>query len=155
MSVETFNPYQHFGFLTNRTGRLIGKILEPKMKEVGLDIPSSCIGILGELWVQDGLNQKKLGLSTIKNKSSINKMLQQLTTAGLIEKRTDEADRRISRIFLTRKGKQFQQKIITMSDDMDAILKAEHSEVEIETTKKVLTTLYHKLLEHLESPASL
>ena len=143
MKENVFNPYNHFGFLTNRVGRLIGKMVSPEMKRHGFDIPSSCIGILGELWVKDGLNQKELGLSIIKNKSSINKMLQRMIEVGLIVKRKDEKDRRVTHIFLTKKGKELEGKINTSNVHMEKELISEHSPKEIETAKKVLTTLLH------------
>jgi DNA-binding MarR family transcriptional regulator len=145
MTKDKFNPYNHFGFLTNRAGRLIRKHVAPEMKRQGLDMPSSCIGILAELWLQDGLSQKELGLSIIKTKSSINKMLQQMIDAGMIVKKTDEKDRRVSRIFLTEKGKLLKKKIIKISSKMDEDLLTEHSPEEIEIAKKVLTTLYLNL----------
>ncbi len=145
MAKEKFNPYNHFGFLTNRTGRLIGKHFTSEMRKQGLDMPPSCIGILAELWVQDGLSQKKIGLSIIKTKSSVNKMLRQMIEANLIVKKTDEKDRRISRIFLTKKGQALEEKIIKIGIGMENNLLAEHNAKEIEITKKVLTTLYHNL----------
>ncbi|MFK7808100.1 MAG: MarR family winged helix-turn-helix transcriptional regulator [Saprospiraceae bacterium] len=147
MATNKFSPYNHFGFLTNRTGRLIVKMMDPELKRMGYDIPSSCIGILGELWEKDGLNQKELGMSIIKTKSSINKMLQYMIAADLIVKKTDEEDKRVSRIFLTQKGKELKAKIQKKSKDLNDVLELEHSSEEIEIAKKVLTTLYHRLLE--------
>lgn len=149
MIVQKFNPYNHFGFLTNRVGRLISNAVVPELKRHGFDVPPSCIGILGELWVEDGLNQKELGYSIVKTKSSINKMLKRMIEAGLITKRKDKEDKRITRIFLTEKGKQLEKGINAAGLQMESTFLSEHSPKEIETAKIVLTTLYQKLLERI------
>lgn len=150
MNKPPFNPYDHFGFLTNRVGRLISNMVSPKLKKQSCDSPSSCLGILAELWVQDGMTQKELGYSIIKNKSSVNKMLKSMVDDGLIIKKTDEQDKRNKRIYLTSKGRKLKEKISTFGFEMESLLLEGHSEEEILIAKKVLTTLYQKLLEHLQ-----
>jgi len=148
MKVEKFNPYNHFGFLTNRIGRLISNSIGPMLKELGYDMPHSCMGVMAELWVTDGLNQKELGFSNIKNKSSVNKMVKHLMDAGLIIKKLDQEDRRNNRIFLTEKGKQLKEHLTMIGIQIEKESLSDHTEEEIAITKKVLTTLYQKLLEN-------
>lgn len=74
-------------------------------------------------------------------------MLERMVEAELIVKKRDEKDRRNTRIFLTAKGKLMKQKINVAKSKMDKELETEHSPEEIETAKKVLTTLYHRLLK--------
>ncbi len=146
MPRKIFNPYQYFGFLTNRTGRLVQLIITPKLKEEGFDIPASCLGILAELWLKDGLSQKEIGHSIIKTKSSINKMLLPMLEAGLVVKKIDDKDKRTNRIFLTPKGKSLKDRMSNVGKEMEEEFLAEHSAEEIAMAKKVLKTLYKNIL---------
>ena len=147
--MEIFNPYDHFGFLTNRVARLIHKALEPSMVRDGHHFPGSCIGVLADLWAKDGVNQKDLGMSLIKTKSSINKMLKALQHDGLITKTDDPNDGRGKLIFLTEKGRKMQCLIEDKGCQLEEMLKEDSSAEEIATTKRVLARMYEKLSNHV------
>lgn len=150
MSTTTFNPYNHFGFLTNRVARLIIRTVEPSMVADGHHFPASCIGILADLWSKDGVNQKDLGTSLVKTKSSINKMLTALENEGFIIKKDDPNDGRGKLIFLTEKGKEMQFVIERKSKEMEQMLLNDCTEEEIKTAKKVLTKMYKKLYKKVD-----
>ncbi len=143
--MQKFNPYNHFGFLTNRVARLIVKAVEPEMEEEGHDFPASCIGILAELWANDGISQKYLGTALIKNKSSITKMLLALENESLIVKKDDPEDGRSKLIYLTPKGKEMQNTITAKSREMETMLLTDCSKDEIRIAKKVMAEMYEKL----------
>jgi len=146
-----FNPYNHFGFLTNRVARLVVKEIEPQMKEMGYEMPPSCIGIMADLWKKDGVIQKELATALIKNKSAITKMLAILEKEGLIEKRIVKEDKRNKRIFLTKSGKELRFKIEARAAKMEKKFVGEHSAEDIETAKRVLKTIYLKLSESIST----
>lgn len=145
MAQTTFNPYNHFGFLTNRVARLIIRSVEPSMEGDGHHFPVSCIGILADLWSQDGVSQKDLGTSLVKTKSSINKMLTALETEGFIIKKDDPTDGRGKLIFLTDKGKEMQFIIEKKGREMEALLLSDCTKEEVKIAKEVLTKMYKKL----------
>lgn len=150
MAQTTFNPYNHFGFLTNRVARLIVRSVEPSMEEDGHHFPVSCIGILADLWSQDGINQKGLGTSLVKTKSSINKMLTALENEGFIIKKEDPNDGRGKLIFLTDKGKEMQYIIEKKGKEMEAMLLSDCTQEEVRIAKEVLTKMYKKLYKKVE-----
>ena len=150
MASTTFNPYHHFGFLTNRVARLIVKSVEPSMAHDGHHFPVSCIGILADLWSKDGVNQKDLGISLVKTKSSINKMLTSLEKEGFIVKKDDPNDGRGKLIFLTKKGKEMQYIIERKSMEMEKLLLNDCTEEEVTIAKKVLTKMYKKLYKNVD-----
>jgi len=110
-------------------------------------MPPSCIGVLADLWQSDGMNQKELGLSVIKTKSSINKILAALTKNGLIEKKEDQNDKRSKLIFLTQKGHNLRFDIEKIGLSKTRDLLPDMTAEEIKTAKKVLKTLYHNLCD--------
>ena len=147
---STFNPYDHFGFLTNRVARLIVRSVEPSMEAEGYSFPVSCIGILADLWSRDGVNQKDLGISLVKTKSSINKMLKALEQEGFIVKKDDPEDGRGKLIFLTEKGRSMQYYIQQKGKDMEAVLLSDCTKEEIKIAKTVLTKMYKNLYEMVD-----
>jgi DNA-binding MarR family transcriptional regulator len=151
MTSSTFNPYNHFGFLTNRVARLIIKSVEPSMAEDGHHFPVSCIGILADLWSKDGVNQKDLGISLVKTKSSINKMLTALENEGFITKKEDPNDGRGKLIFLTEKGKDMQFIIEKKGKEMEEMLLSDCTAEEVKIAKKVLSKMYKKLYKKVDS----
>ncbi len=149
MAKSTFNPYDHFGFLTNRVARLIVRSVEPSMADDGHHFPVSCVGILADLWSKDGVNQKDLGISLVKTKSSINKMLTALEKEGFIVKKDDPNDGRGKLIFLTKKGKEMQFVIENKGKEMEAMLLGDCTEEEVRIAKEVLTKMYKKLYKRV------
>jgi DNA-binding MarR family transcriptional regulator len=121
------------------------KAVEPEMETDGHCFPASCIGILAELWAQDGISQKYLGTALIKNKSSITKMLLALESDGLIVKTDDPEDGRGKIIYLTQKGRDMQQIIESKSGEMEEMLLTDCSKEEIVIAKKVMAEMYEKL----------
>ena len=142
---NTFDPFNHFGFLTHRVARLLDIRMQQRLKDLGYDFPSSCLGILANLWYEDGVTQSHLGYTLDKNKSSINKMLEALESYELIEKREDPQDKRNKLIYLTEKGKLFQASVEESSKDLRSEFINEYTEEELTTTKKVLKNFYLNL----------
>lgn len=148
--MSQFDPQQYFSFLTNRVGRLLAQTIGPKLKEQGYDMPTSCIGLLADLWKKDGVTQKELGISLIKTKSSIAKMLSQLEEFELIVKKDDQSDKRNKLIFVTKKGKELQKVVFNRAEQLEADLLAEFSKQDITTAKKVLLKVYLNLSDPIE-----
>lgn len=142
-----FNPFDHLGFLTNRVARLLNQHYEDFLLNEGYDFPVSCIGILADLWSKDGVNQKDLGVSLIKTKSSINQMLDALIKHGLVVKKDDPEDGRAKLIYLTTQGKKIQKRIKKKTVDVEEMFIHECTSEEISNTKKVLTVLYKNLYQ--------
>ena len=148
--MKKFDPYNHFGFLTNRVSRLMLLLAGPNMKANGQDFPVSCIGILADLWSKDGVTQKELGSSIIKTKSSITKMLEALEEDGMIIKKDDTNDKRKKLIFLTQKGKEFQFHVEERSANIEKKVLAKHTHEEIKIAKEVLKTFYVNIKERIK-----
>ena len=67
--------------------------------------------LLIQLGSEDGQSQKSLAQLVRADHSTIAKMVGRLETAGLVERRKDEKDARISRVFLTEAGRRIQSQI--------------------------------------------
>lgn len=148
--MAAFNPYDHFGYLTNRISRLLSRELGQTLKSEGYNFPASCIGILADLWSKDGVQQKDLEISLVKNKSTINKMISYLISEKLIIKKEDRSDKRVRYIYLTQKGKDLQEVVINHHSRLNEILLSKFTKKEITLSKKILEQYYKLLAEGKE-----
>jgi len=61
--------------------------------------------ILFQLWIEEGIPQSQLAASMEVEPPTATKMLQRMERAGLIERRPDPEDARVSRVYLTERGR--------------------------------------------------
>lgn len=117
------------------------------LKNQGYEFPTSCIGILADLWSKDGQQQKDLGISLIKTKSSINKMLSMLIEEKLIVKKGISSDKRSKYIFLTQKGKKLRTIVDQHHECVNKKLLQKFTIEEIQMSKKVLGECFDLLIK--------
>lgn len=67
--------------------------------------------LLRLLWVEDDQRQAQLAESLQVEPPTVTKMLQRMEAAGLVTRRGDKTDGRVSRVKLTAKGKRLQPKV--------------------------------------------
>jgi len=104
-----------YNLLVGRTSTAIGRRLLRNFRAHGLDISQEQWAVLVELWREDGQIQQELAVKTYKDKPSITRLIDKLEAQGLVERRADETDRRIKRIFLTEKGKALEKDAMEMA----------------------------------------
>ena len=64
--------------------------------------------ILRALWVQDGLTHTELGQQAHVRPSTISTTIQRMEKAGLVVRKHDAEDQRVSRVYLTESGRALQ-----------------------------------------------
>ncbi len=79
------------------------------LSDIGLYLGQELM--LQYLWQEDGLTQSQLAKKHGVQLQTIHKMVRRMERAGLVTKHEDEADRRVSRIQLTSKGRNLQAAI--------------------------------------------
>jgi DNA-binding MarR family transcriptional regulator len=62
--------------------------------------------LLLNLQPQDGLTHSEVAENLCVQPATVTRMLDRLVRAGLVQRRTDEGDQRISRVYLTEKGQE-------------------------------------------------
>lgn len=103
-NVDFFSIENILGFVVNRTSIVMRQNLTSLFKKEGCDITPEEFAILSQLWDEDGLFQSVINEKTLKDKTTVTRLLERLQKKGLIDKKVDEADRRNYRIYLTNKG---------------------------------------------------
>ena len=68
--------------------------------------------LLLQLWIEEGIPQSQLAASMGVEPPTATKMLQRMEQAGLIERRPDPEDARVSRVYLTERGRALEQPVL-------------------------------------------
>lgn len=67
--------------------------------------------VLEVLWEQEGLMQSELAERTLVQPATITTSLQRMEAAGLVERRPDPHDQRVTRVYLTEGGRALQEPV--------------------------------------------
>src|SRR6266581_52322 len=76
--------------------------------------------ILLQLWIEEGIPQSQLAACMGVEPPTATKMLQRMERAGLIERRPDPEDARISRVYLTERGRALEQPVLEVWRQLEA-----------------------------------
>jgi len=79
--------------------------------------------LLFALWDGDGKTHKELSIRLNVQPATITKMVQRMEQNGFVERKPDANDQRVSRVFLTQKGIEIQEKVkqLFLQIEMDEI----------------------------------
>lgn len=99
-----------------------------QMQELGI-YPGQ-IPVLGLVAKKDGLSQRELAKILNIKPPTVNVSVQRLEKAGFLYKKPDEKDQRVTRIYLTEKGKETKAKVLERIHKNEAVMLEGFSEAE-------------------------
>ena len=102
--------------------------------------------LLLQLWIEEGMPQSQLAACMGVEPPTATKMLQRMEHAGLIERRADPEDARISRVYLTERGRALEQPVLEVWKQLEAQTVANLSPTE--------QALLHRLLMQVSTNLS-
>jgi DNA-binding MarR family transcriptional regulator len=76
--------------------------------------------VLLQLWIEEGIAQSQLAACMEVEPPTATKMLQRMESAGLIERRQDSEDARVSRVYLTERGRALEQPVLDVWKQLEA-----------------------------------
>lgn len=85
--------------------------MQIKIKEHGINITYEMLEVMGCLWRKDAINQQEIADLTLRDKSSMTYLLDNLVKRKLVKRVEDEDDRRNKLIYLTREGKNLKEQL--------------------------------------------
>lgn len=144
--MEYFNLGLPYSYFINRAGHLLKYELLQAFKKNGCDITPEQWAVLTRLWEQDGLSQVELSDLTFKDRPVITRIIDILERKEVIIRRPDGHDRRIVRLYLTQKGKDYQEKLVPLAREVLERGQSGISEEEIQRT----TSTLQKIITNLE-----
>ena len=120
------------GFLVTKIKQLGDRIFESILAEKNIDAFNGAQGrILYVLWQEDGVPIKIISEKSGLAITSLTTMLERMEKNGLISRKTDEADKRKTLLFLTDKAKELKEAYDSVSNEMGNIYYRDFTDKEI------------------------
>nr|MBQ4457250.1 radical SAM mobile pair system MarR family transcriptional regulator [Clostridia bacterium] len=120
------------GFLVTKIKQLGDRIFERILAEKNIDAFNGAQGrILYVLWQEDGVPIKIISEKSGLAITSLTTMLERMEKNGLINRKTDEADKRKTLLFLTDKAKELKEAYDSVSNEMGNIYYRDFTDKEI------------------------
>ena len=94
--------------------------------------------LLLQLWIEEGIPQSQLAACMGVEPPTATKMLQRMEHAGLIARRTDPEDARISRVYLTERSRALEQPVLEIWKQLEAQTVADLSPTEQALLRRLL-----------------
>jgi DNA-binding MarR family transcriptional regulator len=84
--------------------------MDKHLCEAGTDLSADQFRVLTVLWADDGQSQQCIADLLGRDRSAMTRMVDTLEKKGFVERRACPVDARVKHIYLSKKGKQIQQK---------------------------------------------
>jgi DNA-binding MarR family transcriptional regulator len=138
------HPLQDYiGFRLLQIHRAHRSRTEAAFNELGLHTGQEWA--LFQLWNEEGQTQTQLVSSLRVEPPTVTKTLDRLEKAGLVERRQDPDDARVSRVYLTPAGRALEAKVRQIWDDLEALTTKGLSDVELALLRRLLDQIYQSL----------
>lgn len=89
-----------------------------KIKDQGINMTFEMIEVMSILWKKDGINQQEIANNTLKDKSSMTYLIDNLVKRNLVSRVEDDNDRRNKLIFLSTAGIALEQQLKPWVDEV-------------------------------------
>lgn len=124
-----------------KTMKILDYCLHEEMSNQGMDLTKEQMIVLKKLHEQDGRNQNELAFLTLRDKSSLTRLLAKMETKKYIVRRQSEEDRRVNHVYITSLGREIYSRSRPIIQKLIAAMERNISEEEIDqmihTLKKI------------------
>ena len=121
-----------------KTSKILDYYLQIELEKKGLDLSKEQMIVLKKLHEQNGRNQNELAFLTLRDKSSLTRLLIKMENKQYIVRRQSQEDRRVNHVFITALGRDIYQKTRPIIQEM--IARMEHN-ITSEEIDQVISTL--------------
>ena len=104
-------------FLLGKAGQKITRRAKDKLSCHG--VTPVQYAILKLLWEADGQTGAELSARLVIDSATMTGLIDRMQVSGLLERRTDDGDRRIQLLFLTKQGKALQKPLDAAMDELN------------------------------------
>ena len=118
--METSGLENSIGYLFRDTHRLIGRLLNSRLEKSGLRVGEWYI--LRALWQEEGITQRELSLRIGMGEPNVVTTLSRLEKSGIIMRKVDTSDNRRRLVRLTVKGRDLEQKLAPIAQEVNAMI---------------------------------
>ena len=142
---ETLELRRELVFQLIETSRLLHAYIDERAKEVGTT--RAQWAVLGRLRRNEGLTQVELAAQLSLQPISVVRLLDRLVEQGCVERRTDPADRRANKLFLTPKGRKMIEDLDPYGHEIRADLLDSYSDAQLSQIVDVLVGIKTRVNE--------
>ncbi|MGB5236487.1 MAG: MarR family transcriptional regulator [Flavobacteriaceae bacterium] len=121
-----------------KTVKVLDYFLQEEMIENGLDLTKEQMIVLKKLHEQDGRNQNELAFLTLRDKSSLTRLLSKMENKNYIVREQSDEDRRVNHVYITSTGREIYSRSRPIIQKMIATMERNITEEEIDD---MITTL--------------
>ena len=140
---KDFTTSVRFGFLIHDVSRLRRIVIDRALKPVG--ITRSQWWVLSFLGRRDGMTQTALAADLDLTKVAIGGLLDRMEGSGFVERRPDQRDGRIKRVFLTSAGTRFLGTIRANIQQVEQGILADVDDAALQTTTETMLQIKRTL----------
>lgn len=134
---------QSVGFLISSTHRLLRPPLQARLR--GSGVAYGMWFFLRVLWEEDGISQREIAARVKLSPPTVVTALRRLQKAKMVTLRTDPADGRRMRIFLTEKGKKLQDALLPRIEEINRIALRGLSKDDVAQLRRILGAIQANL----------
>ena len=120
---------------------LLRQQIQEKIKENGINLTFEMLEVLSCLWRRDGIIQQEIADYTLRDKSSLTYLLDNLVKRKLVSRVEDENDRRNKLIFLTQEGLALKDQLYPWAIEVYQAASEKLDETALETAVAVLSQM--------------
>ena len=142
MSSQKYIFEKSIGYVMGRAASALGTRLNRNFADQGFDVTCEQWSVLVNLWQKNGQSQQDLAGTTCRDKTSMTRLIDNMEKRNLVVRVPDKKDRRQKRIYLTPKGLNLQEKLVTV---VQQTLEGAQKNIrvrDVELCKKVLHQVY-------------
>ncbi len=115
----TFKFTQTLGYALVHTAILLRTEVAARFQRAGYHVTAEEWAVLALLHEKrDGIAQNQLAELTIKDKTTVVRLLDRLSDKGLVERRVSPSDRRVRNVFLTDAGLQLADSLVAIAAEL-------------------------------------
>ena len=145
MSNNHFKKGELYSFITGKASTAIARRLQKKFNTASVNLTIEQWSVLYQLWKEDGKSQQELCNATFRDKPSITRLIDNLEKLNLVKRVSDEKDRRINKVFLTRNAQKLEEDTMLLAEQtLNEALDGVPAE-QIDLCKQVLQRVYDNL----------
>ena len=127
------------GYRVNRVARVMAQQLADELRPAGIGIGQWAV--LMFLWARDGMSQAQLSRVVAIETPTMVRTIDRMVRDGLVERRPDSTDARISRIHLTDRGRGLRDELVPKAVAVNERMLARLSASEGRTLLRLLAKL--------------
>jgi len=120
--------------------------IQVKLKAHGINMTFEMLEVMSVLWKNDGINQQELADQTLKDKSSMTYLIDNLVKRKLVQRMEDDNDRRNKLIYLTEEAKVLQKEICPWVSEVYGIATVDLNAADLQDSLSV----FNKMIENLK-----